>query len=314
MQSGEGPTTIESTLEEVLSGGGATAVASAQNEVLPGGGATSIEAAQNEVLPGGSATNTEATQKEVQSGEGPTTNDSTRKEVLLGGGTTITEPTQKEVLSGGGATSTEPTQKEVLSGGGATSTEPTQKEVLSGGGLTAEAEEGTPELQIPLQPRAVVFTASPSSVFQYRKPDRIDQGLYLGSLNSASNREALLELGIKSVVTVANDTGAPPFPDTFSYTLVHVADAMHVDLTTHFEGCFIAIEEGRKAGGVLVHCLAEAERECPDTFSFTRVHVAGAMHVDQVSHFDGCFAAIEEGRRAGGVLVHCLAGKEGLIP
>ncbi|CAI5461707.1 unnamed protein product [Closterium sp. Yama58-4] len=94
----------------------------------------------------------------------------------------------------------------------------------------------------------------------YRKPDRIDEGLYLGSLNSASNREALLELGIKSIVTVANDTGAPPFPDTFSYTLVHVADAMHVDLTSHFEGCFVAIEEGRKAGGVLVHCLAGMSR------------------------------------------------------
>ncbi|CAI5460185.1 unnamed protein product [Closterium sp. Yama58-4] len=126
--------------------------------------------------------------------------------------------------------------------------------------MTAEAEEGTPELQIPLQPRAVVFTSSPSSVFMYRKPDRIDEGLYLGSLNSASNREALLELGIKSIVTVANDTGAPPFPDTFSYTMVHVADAMHVDLAAHFEGCFEAIEEGRRAGGVLVHCLAGMSR------------------------------------------------------
>ncbi|CAI5950568.1 unnamed protein product [Closterium sp. NIES-64] len=265
MQSGEGSTTIESTLKEVLSGGGATAVALAQNEVLPGGGATSIEAAQNEVLHGGGATNTVATEKDVQSGKGPTTN--------------------------------EATQKEVLSGGGATISEPTQKEVLSGGGLTAEAEEGTPELQIPLQPRAVVFTASPSSVFMYRKPDRIDEGLYLGSLNSASNREALLELGIKSVVTVANDTGAPPFPDTFSYTLVHVADAMHVDLTTHFEGCFEAIEEGRRAGGVLVHCLADTGAR-------------GGCHVDLTAHFEGCFKAIEEGRKAGGVLVQCLAGRQ----
>ncbi|GJP45639.1 hypothetical protein CLOM_g5002 [Closterium sp. NIES-68] len=162
--------------------------------------------------------------------------------------------------SGGGETAIESNREEVLSGGGVTAINPTRREALSGGGITAEAEEGTPELMIPTQPPAIRFASPQFPMFLYKPPDKIEEGLYLGSLNSASNRDALLELGIKSIVTVANDTGTPQFPDTFSYTVVHVADAMSVDLATHFDGCFTAIEEGRKAGGVLVHCLAGMSR------------------------------------------------------
>lgn len=132
----------------------------------------------------------------------------------------------------------------------------------SGTTRVGDAAAAAPELKLlpPPRPHAFLMTSPYFPMFMYQRPDRIDDKLYLGSLNSASNREELMDLGVKAIITVANDTGSPPFPHAFTYTLVSVADSSTVNLVTHFDRCFQAVEEGVKQGGVLVHCMAGMSR------------------------------------------------------
>ena len=65
-----------------------------------------------------------------------------------------------------------------------------------------------------------------------------------------------MTLGITHILTVASNVGPSPFPDTFKYTVIDVEDRMSVNLAAHFNKAFAVIDEGVKAGGILVHCLA----------------------------------------------------------
>lgn len=105
-------------------------------------------------------------------------------------------------------------------------------------------------------PYTVVTT---SSLFA-SPPDLIYDKLYLGNVYSSSDRELLDKLGIKSIVSIASNLGPPKFPDTYKYTEVEIMDSSHVNILTHFDRCFKAIEEGIQAGGVLVHCVAGMSR------------------------------------------------------
>ena len=63
-------------------------------------------------------------------------------------------------------------------------------------------------------------------------------------------------MGITHILTVASSVGPSPFPEAFKYTIIDVEDRMSVNLAAHFNQAFAAIDEGVKAGGILVHCLA----------------------------------------------------------
>eukprot|EP00475_Leptophrys_vorax_P017342 TRINITY_DN24005_c0_g1_i2.p1 TRINITY_DN24005_c0_g1~~TRINITY_DN24005_c0_g1_i2.p1 ORF type:complete len:268 (+),score=7.45 TRINITY_DN24005_c0_g1_i2:344-1147(+) len=178
-------------------------------------------------------------------------------------------------------------------------------------------------------------------------PDLIDDKLYLGNVYSASDRELLDKLGIKSIISIASNLGPPKFPESYKYTEISILDCSDVNIRTHFDRCFTAIDEGIKAGGVLVHCVAGMSRSAtivilylgnvysasdrelldklgiksiisiasnlgppkfPESYKYTEISILDCSDVNIRTHFDRCFTAIDEGIKAGGVLVHCVAG------
>ncbi|KAI3935120.1 hypothetical protein MKW92_051449 [Papaver armeniacum] len=91
-------------------------------------------------------------------------------------------------------------------------------------------------------------------------PCEIEEGLYLGSLGAAHNKDGLKSKNVTHVLTVANML-APPHPNDFIYKKIDVTDREGTDLTRHFAECFDFIDEAKtKGGGVLVHCFAGKSR------------------------------------------------------
>jgi hypothetical protein len=86
-------------------------------------------------------------------------------------------------------------------------------------------------------------------------PSRIDEGLFLGSWYAALDKHRLLALGVKFVLTVADDLD-PPHPDDFEYKVIGLPDVDESDLLPHWEMTHEFISAGIQAGGVLVHCAA----------------------------------------------------------
>ena len=77
-------------------------------------------------------------------------------------------------------------------------------------------------------------------------------GLYLGDESDASNGDALEFLGVSHVLNCAAEVRAPRFPG-IRYLHLNLADP-----DPRFASCIpeicAFIEEGRRCGGVLVHC------------------------------------------------------------
>ncbi|XP_006644194.1 dual specificity protein phosphatase 1B-like isoform X2 [Oryza brachyantha] len=99
---------------------------------------------------------------------------------------------------------------------------------------------------------------------RYRKADNtpcpIDQGLYLGSVGAALNRDALKSLNITHVLIVARSLN-PAFPSEFNYKKIEVLDSPDIDLAKYFDECLGFIDESISSGGnVLVHCFAGRSR------------------------------------------------------
>uniref|UniRef100_A0ACD5U5I2 Uncharacterized protein n=1 Tax=Avena sativa TaxID=4498 RepID=A0ACD5U5I2_AVESA len=86
------------------------------------------------------------------------------------------------------------------------------------------------------------------------------QGLYLGSVGAALNKDALKSLNITHILVVARSLN-PTFPAEFTYKKIEVLDSPDTDLVKHFGECFTFIDEGVCSGGnVLVHCFAGRSR------------------------------------------------------
>ncbi|KAG1362396.1 Dual specificity protein phosphatase 1 [Cocos nucifera] len=86
------------------------------------------------------------------------------------------------------------------------------------------------------------------------------QGLFLGSVGVAVNKELLKSLNITHILIVAKSLD-PAFPNDFVYKKIEVLDTPDTNLQEYFDECFNFIEEARRAGGgVLVHCFAGRSR------------------------------------------------------
>jgi len=83
--------------------------------------------------------------------------------------------------------------------------------------------------------------------------------LYLGNINAAFNLKELKAMGITHIITAHNSL-KPLYPKHFSYLTVQAEDLYYVNLIDHFEATAKFIDEGRKQGGVLVHCAAGISR------------------------------------------------------
>lgn len=72
--------------------------------------------------------------------------------------------------------------------------------------------------------------------FSDQCPDLVIDGLYIGNLFSASNKELLKGLGITNILIFASYI-EPLFPDDFTYKQIEVHDLPNVDILSHLKEC-----------------------------------------------------------------------------
>ena len=122
-------------------------------------------------------------------------------------------------------------------------------------------------------------------------PQRVLQGLYLGSVDAAQNLPALRARGITHVLTVAKEL-SQEWPAEFAHKYVAVQDSETVenDLLSQFAPCNAFIDGARAAGGgVLVHCLAGRSRSAA-------VCAAYLMHAAEAAGADAALRHVREAR------------------
>ncbi|CAH8261563.1 unnamed protein product [Arabidopsis lyrata] len=91
-------------------------------------------------------------------------------------------------------------------------------------------------------------------------PSFIEQGLYLGSVAAACNKNVLKSYNVTHILTVASSL-RPAHPDDFVYKVVRVVDKEDTNLEMYFDECVDFIDEAKRQGGsVLVHCFVGKSR------------------------------------------------------
>uniref|UniRef100_A0A1J3I921 Dual specificity protein phosphatase 1B n=1 Tax=Noccaea caerulescens TaxID=107243 RepID=A0A1J3I921_NOCCA len=89
---------------------------------------------------------------------------------------------------------------------------------------------------------------------------QIQQGLFIGSVAEANNKDLLKSSNVTHILTIAVAL-APPYPDDFVYKVIEVVDRSETDLTVYFDECFSFMEQAiQSGGGVLVHCFMGISR------------------------------------------------------
>ena len=81
----------------------------------------------------------------------------------------------------------------------------------------------------------------------------VQEGLYIGTVDDAYNVDALQKNGVTHILTVVHQPLRKDVTDLFCYKFIHALDMESQDLLSHFEDAIAFIDEGRAAGGVLVH-------------------------------------------------------------
>ncbi|KAJ1405616.1 Tyrosine specific protein phosphatases domain [Sesbania bispinosa] len=91
-------------------------------------------------------------------------------------------------------------------------------------------------------------------------PCEIDEGLFLGSVGTAANKDGLKNVNVTHILTVAGKL-TPAHPGDFVYKTIDVVDRDDANLKQYFNECFDFIDEAKRHGGrVLVHCYAGKSR------------------------------------------------------
>lgn len=86
-------------------------------------------------------------------------------------------------------------------------------------------------------------------------------GVYIGNLDAASSYEVLEQYNIKSVLTVAAQTGLKYDESIiFNHEVILADDNPYFDLHKYFMRMCNFIDHARKSGSVLVHCFAGISR------------------------------------------------------
>ncbi|CAN8269612.1 unnamed protein product [Cochlearia groenlandica] len=89
---------------------------------------------------------------------------------------------------------------------------------------------------------------------------QIQQGLFIGSVAEANNKDLLKISNVTHILTVAVAL-FPPYPDDFAYKVIEVVDRYETDLRVYFDECFSFMDEAiESGGGVLVHCFMGVSR------------------------------------------------------
>lgn len=97
---------------------------------------------------------------------------------------------------------------------------------------------------------------------------KVLDGLYVGGLRDAQNKEELQKHGITHVVAI-HDNAQKFFPDELKYLILEASDTPSQDLLLFMEQTNGFIHKARKEGGkVLVHCLVGASRSVTITIAY----------------------------------------------
>ncbi|XP_053127575.1 dual specificity protein phosphatase 22-A-like isoform X3 [Hemicordylus capensis] len=111
---------------------------------------------------------------------------------------------------------------------------------------------------------------------------QVVDGLYLGNIRDAEDRENLAKNGITHILSVHSN--AKPVLEDMTYLCISASDSSNQNLMQHFKECIRFVHECRlHKGGCLIHCLAGVSRS-------TTILVAYLMTVTKLG-WEECLAA-----------------------
>ena len=97
--------------------------------------------------------------------------------------------------------------------------------------------------------------------------------LYVGSVGTAYNKEALKKFGITHILTVANKI-QPRFKDDFVYKTIAAIDKADYDIAQHFEESneYVHSIVSNPDNCLLIHCFAGRSRAISFTLAYLIEH------------------------------------------
>ncbi|MCT8335078.1 dual specificity protein phosphatase family protein [Leptospira sp. 85282-16] len=97
------------------------------------------------------------------------------------------------------------------------------------------------------------------AVVETAKPDEVIDGLYISGLQASLNKKELQKNGITHILSLGSFLD-DPHKGEFNHKSFRILDNKSESLSTILQECMEFIEEGRKNGKVLVHCLSGVSR------------------------------------------------------
>ncbi|EAL72052.1 hypothetical protein DDB_G0269404 [Dictyostelium discoideum AX4] len=89
--------------------------------------------------------------------------------------------------------------------------------------------------------------------------------LYIGSISAATCTTSLKEHKITHILSISTN---PPKIKEFTTLCINIEDESQKDISSYFQQCHGFIENGRKLGGILVHCSAGVSRSASVVISY----------------------------------------------
>ncbi|KAF2073982.1 hypothetical protein CYY_004727 [Polysphondylium violaceum] len=107
-------------------------------------------------------------------------------------------------------------------------------------------------------------------IWQSLIPDLIIDRLYLGCRECSINKNWLKEHNITHILTIAHFK--PLYNHLFKYKCIDIDDVDEAPIGKYFKEMNEFIDEGRKEGGVLIHCRAGVSRSASATIAYIMYH------------------------------------------
>ena len=114
---------------------------------------------------------------------------------------------------------------------------------------------------------------------QYIRPlSQITDNIYLGNIYDAQNKDKLIKLGIKKVLSLITDTQLLIYPKSIEHKLIQIRDLPRENIIKYFGECLFFINDDKK---ILVHCFAGASRSAT-------IIIAYLMWKNQLDYVESC--------------------------
>ncbi|EGC38968.1 hypothetical protein DICPUDRAFT_45524 [Dictyostelium purpureum] len=130
----------------------------------------------------------------------------------------------------------------------------------------SEREKEMLEEEIKKQKEIEISIQSQLVFWQSVYPDEIIEKLYLGCRECSMNKSWLQDHNVTHILTVAHFK--PLYPNLFKYKIIDIEDVDEANIYKYFKEMNEFIEEGRKTGGVIIHCRAGVSRSATATIAY----------------------------------------------